>query len=196
MKYRIFVLLLISSFYVNGQEKPFNCSILNEIFNRIVIEKQNIAIHKLVIGKYCTLVDSKSGEYERKIKDEYKNDKIVDSILKLPNFDDISQTDDDSLFYLKKWNVIIDTFNFFSLQCSFVKDGINIIIVNSYNKIPCKKDLNLLTVYSIGNHKGFSTISFKHSSTKEEWDLVMFLYFIERNKPFIKELEVVRQSMY
>lgn len=196
MKVIFYIFLVISTFNVHAQRLSFNCSILKEVIHSIDDEKEKIVLNNIIRDKYYAIADPVTREYEIMIKDKYRNDKIVDSIINLPYFSDISDSRDDSLFYLKRYNVIVDTFKFFTPECSCKIKGREFKVVNSYKNVPSGSKWKLMTVYKIGNYRNFSTVSFKHSGPQKDWDCVMFKYLIEESKPVIHDVKVMWQDDY
>jgi len=199
----------------SGQKAPFNCLLLKNIITKIDSEKQNIELSGLIYGK-CYVVSNpkKFGDYSIKKRKDYVRDIKLDSILKLPNIDAILGAVNDSVFYLTNDNVIVDTFCFFTPGCSCRVNGKNIIVVNNYRLIPTDKSYNILTVYSLDDYGFYSfdkeavhipklprfinspCISLRHKSSKNEFDKVMFPYFIKNNQPIIKEAKVTHKNQF
>jgi hypothetical protein len=106
-------LIWIFPFKAYGQQKPFNCLILKKIILNIDTQKQNNVLYDF-IQERCTIIATSNGRDSIIKKPGYKSDKTLDSILKLQNIDAILNVRFDSLFYLSKDNIILDTFRFFT----------------------------------------------------------------------------------
>ena len=184
----IFTLLYICCFLGSyGQNSQFNCLLLAEIVNSMDIQKKKIETYRKIDGKY-DLFESR-GKYFVKIKKRYHEDTAVQRILKLPNIIDIVNVKDDSMFFLCDDIVLIDTFNFFTPECSCKFACKKISVVNDLNRIlPDQKVINLI---SLDNYRGYSCISLKYNGSYKKIRRVIFLYLIEHNLPIIKDIDVI-----
>ncbi|PQJ10338.1 hypothetical protein CJD36_010195 [Flavipsychrobacter stenotrophus] len=189
VKTLIVAFYLMISLGAAGQERPFNCRILNEIILRIDTERTNLEISSLVSDDKVFFAGG-----EIKAKDAYLNDRELDSIIHLPNISQITHSRHDSLFYLASENLIIDTLRFFTPECSCRINNRNWVVVNSYKDVPKDKSYNIIRLDKLSYYHNYPTITMRHKSSKSRLDNVTFLYNVEDNVPAIKEIFIMRRN--
>ncbi len=189
MKVSLSLLLLCLYSYSYGQKHSFNCDLLSAIVKSIDKEKQKIEIFRKIDGKYNLIEDD--GKYKVQANEAYRNDAILDSLLKLPNILEIIDVKIDSIFYLSENIIIVDTFKFFTSDCNCKINRKKIIIINDMRKLPKLKNGKVISVYSLDNYRGYSCVFLKYKGSHRKVIKVAFFYLIERNSYVIKNIDVI-----
>lgn len=195
----LLISLLLCSINVSGQKQPYNCMLLKNVVKRIEFERRNIELEQLVEGKYDWSTDTV------KPKVEYMNDRILDSILKLPDIKAILRTRFDSVFYLSNFNVVFDPSNVFSSKCNCEVNGKKIIVINDSSELLKYKNFNLFRVLDTPSHYNtyshlkkrrvnYFAVKLRHKSAKSKLDYVIALYLNTKNVPAVKEFRVIHKN--
>jgi hypothetical protein len=193
MKKIILLFFLISCSYAYGQIQQFNCSLLREIIFNIENQRELIEANKKIEGKYS--MNEENGKFEIQVKELYKKDAFLDSILKLSNIVEIIEVSNDSIFYLNDEIILIDTFRFFTSKCNCKINTRKISVINNLSKLSNSNNNNFITISSLDNYRGYSCIFLKDSRSEEKVYRVAFLYVIEHNRYIIKDIVVLRKDM-
>lgn len=190
MKIVLIFLTIVHAISANGQSN-YNCKILEKIIESIDTEKKLLMYQNQIVGKYDLI--EKNGIYKVKPKKGYENDSSLVNILNFDNIIDVVNVKNDSIFYLKKDNLVIDTFGFFDCGTNFIIGGRNFIVRNHYDSLLFKKH-NIIYLYSLDSYRGYSGVALRHESAKSRVDKTIFLYSIEQNVPVIKKILVVHRN--
>lgn len=191
----VFSIVLLCLFsYAYGQKRPFNCGLLVEIVKSMDKERQKIETFYKIKGKF-DYIDEGDGKYKVKAKEAYRNDAVLDSILKLPDILEIADPHIDSIFYLQGDNVFLDTFKFFTPECNCKVNGKKIRVVNDMSKLLPSETVKVISVNALNNYRNYSCVFLKYKGSHPKIDRVIFFYLIERNKHVIKNIELSRRDM-
>ncbi|MES2429306.1 MAG: hypothetical protein V4556_00125 [Bacteroidota bacterium] len=117
--YVLFCTIFFNFTNAYSQKENFNCEIFKLILKGIEKQKEKLEVYKFIKDSIYITADSE-GMNPRIVNNSHIPDKIVDSLVKISDFLSITN---DSLYYFKAQNVVIDTFNFFTNNCDCINNG-------------------------------------------------------------------------
>lgn len=159
-----------------SQNISYNCNIFKLIVEGIELKKRQDTIYPYIKDSIRTVREYSKVEIFTNSK---LSQKKVDSLVAYSRLDKLFKIDElaDSLFHLKKYVVLLDTFNFFD-KCSLnIKNPSFSFVNNGFNQFIDKKslDTSFIVLKSIRVHHNGLILSFQDCRSKFEIEFVVMI---------------------
>ena len=177
----IFFVMFFCSTKSYSQKEEFNCNIFKMILKGIEEQKDKLKIYKSIKDKVYITTDSTLTNL-RVVNQSNIPDKVIDSLVKLSDFVSIT---DDSLYYFKSQNIIVDTFMFFTKDCDCLSNGSMFLFDNKKpNKIN-SLNTNIIEVRGINIKNDQLIINLKNPKSKFS---IYFYFNLVFNSPTLSKV--------